>query len=145
MVKRPRPSVVECEFRSTTNPDLVLSFPCRKLSRIQWLAVLDIANDRTARYVTGYGKPDEPGYEPPQNLPPVDELPVYLSSTSCQIATAFEYAQVKYEEEERYTFEELAAFMQDDAIFTQMSVKMAELQPEDGEAKDPLDKKPGQE
>jgi hypothetical protein len=102
------------------NPDLKVPLTLRKLGGAEWIAATaDAAKAYTAKYVTGKGDPDKPGYEPPVPIPPVDGQTVYLSETTCQVLAAVEYAQT-CPNEDRYTFEELAAFATLDAVLGQL-------------------------
>lgn len=139
VVKRPKRHVFDEVFTDPSNTDLVLPMSFRKLSAMEWLAVQDMGNKRAIQFVHGTGEVGKPGYSPPDNLPPVDGEPVFLTDSSCTVIAGLEYAQVA-DEENRYTFEEIAGFMTVDVICRQMTAAFEKLESsvEDGETTGPL-------
>lgn len=92
----------------------------RRLTFMGQTAALEVANQKIAQYI-GVGDPSSPDYQEPEPFPPIVEAPVILSPTVCQVVAALEAAQVATDPEERYTFEEIAAYMADDFINAQLT------------------------
>lgn len=94
-------------------PDSVFTMHLRTLRSIDILNIESLVADNEAMYLWGKGTPGKEGYEPPQELPPVGEEVIILSSASVRVISTLQLCQVSYEEEEAdiYTFPEIAALM----------------------------------
>lgn len=138
--KRARPTV-DVEFTDPVdNPDNCFALTLRRLTSLDVIAYLELAEQYVQKYVTGIGEEGKPGWVPPQNLPPCGSEPVTVTPATCRVIAAIEYAQAQ-PEEDRYRFEELAAMCSVDAIAEQMLAAFVEIQKEakDGPANPPTE------
>lgn len=110
-----------------TNPVNEFRVVLRKMSRVDALAYLERAEEYIERYITGEGEPGKPGYVAPRNLPPTGGSTVTVTRPTCRVLACIEFAQIQ-PEEERYTFEELAAMAAVPKIAAQMFRAMHAIQ-----------------
>lgn len=120
-------------------PLLLVPMIFRKLGVMEQAKAQNLAIEMLAKYVTGYGDPAQPNYQPPELLPPIDGEPVFVSETACNVAAMLCVAQIATEAE-RYTFEDLVSFMTSDAICGQMIALYQEIPRREGDILDPLAK-----
>lgn len=137
MLKRGPRVVISKEFVSQDGT-VKIPVALRKLSQLEIVSALDIANEKFIEIVTGVGEPGDKGYQPPRPLPPINGEPVFLSLTSCQVAAIIWRAQTCENDRDRYSFEEMAQFMIDDAILEQMSETVEQLREVPKKSDDPL-------
>lgn len=118
-------------------PEFVLELRLKKVGGLEWALIYDRAKEWTERYVDGKGEPGKEGYEPPLLLPPIGGQPVFVSASTCQVATALEMAQAPLSPEDRYDFEDFISFMVDDEILSRFTKLFGEIDRNHEEQGDP--------
>ena len=136
VIKRPKVETKAFTFTDPANADCSFTLDLRKLTAMEQVAAADAARDYAVKYVQGLGEKDTDGYTPPEPFPPIDGQPVYLSDSVCQVAAFAEYAQTAHDDN-RYTFEELVAFMTLNAIANALATAAVWVQTPSGVTDDP--------
>lgn len=87
-------------------------------------AIDERAGEMYRKYVAGHGPAGKDGeldtesalFVPPKHLPLVDGEPVVLTQATCRAVAAVELAQTEFEDQERYTFEDIAMWCVSDHL-----------------------------
>lgn len=99
----------------------------RRLTNMELVGALEKGAEYETKYITGFGERGRDDYQEPRPLPAVDGEPVRITSGTCRMLAIVEMAQTQ---EERYSFEELAAMSTSDAIAEEMMEAADWVQPE---------------
>lgn len=120
-------------------PDVVIPISVRRLSKAAFMAVTETAEEKIAKYVTGFSEEGKADYVAPEVIVPTPgHDAVSVSPNICLIAASIEAAQL-CELEERYDFEEIVRLINDDSIYGQMLKLGMKVQPGmDGATQSPL-------
>ena len=111
-----------------SNPDARFELRLRRHDAMSLLEAYSLAEEKAREYVTGTGEKGATGYSPPVLFPPVGGEPVFLTAETCRVVAIVQTAQAG-PQEDRYTFEEVAALCTVPAIGAQVARLAFELQP----------------
>ena len=123
--RKPRPErqfALYCPFNERGFPVTL-----RRLTNMELVGALERGAECEAKYLTGYGERGTDSYVEPRPLPAVDGEPIRITAGTCRLLAIVEMAQTQ---EERYSFEELAAMSTSDAIAQELMEAGDWVQPE---------------
>lgn len=111
-----------CPFNETGFPVRL-----RRLTNMELVGALEKGAEYESKYITGFGERGTDSYQEPRPLPAVDGEAIRITSGTCRMLAILEMAQAQ---DERYSFEELAAMSTSDAIAEEMMGAADWVQPE---------------
>jgi hypothetical protein len=103
----------------TAGDGRTFSVPIRKLREIERTLAQEKAHDMVEKYMTGSGTEGTSDYKPPSFIGIIDGEPAYVTFNTALVAATIERAQC-CPPDDRYTFEELAMFMNEPNLSDQI-------------------------